>query len=116
LSAAGFVAIYRWRVTPEAEAGFRERWHAGTLRLRALGGLGSALTRADTGEWVGIALWPSAEARQAAFANPAAFDQGKPDDWPGIEHLSEERLDMVDNLWDVSAMAPAAPSGSSPAG
>jgi hypothetical protein len=111
VSGPGFVAIYRWHITPEAEAGFRERWHAATLRLRALGGLGSALTKSDTGEWVGIALWPSAEARQAAFTNPAAFEMGRPDDWPGIAHLNEERLDMVDNLWDLDAMAPAARSG-----
>jgi len=93
-----FAVIYRWVVEPEHEDYFRERWHAGTLRLREEhGGLGSLLTRDSEGAFVAIALWPSEEARETAFAN-----RGPVDPWPGIVSFEETKLQVEDDLWKVS--------------
>ena len=95
----GFAVIYRWTVEPGHEANFRERWHAGTLRLRdQFGGLGSCLTRNDAGQFVAIALWRIEAARDAAFA---ARGPTKP--WPGVVDHAEEKLWIEDDLWLVSA-------------
>ncbi len=97
---SGVAILYRWRVEPEHEDGFRTLWRDATLRLRA-GGIaqGSCLTRDENGEFVGIALWPSLEARDAAFA---ASPSGDP--WPGVTRMSETRLSVVENLWAASAL------------
>ena len=92
--AIGLVAIYRWRVAEEHVAAFIERWERATRRLRGLGGMGSLLGRAATGELVAVALWPSAEAREAAFALVA--DDGE---WPPAERLEPILVDPIANLW-----------------
>jgi hypothetical protein len=95
VSGEGFVAIYRWRVAPEKERLFRQRWHDVTKDIRDhYGGLGSCLTRDETGAFVGVALWRSREARDAAFAA-----RGEPPPEAGIEMIEEVRLTGLDDLW-----------------
>ena len=77
MSEVAFVAIYRWNVAAEHEPAFVARWERATRNLRMHGGMGSLLGRAATGELVALALWPSAEARDRAFA--AAEDN---EEWP----------------------------------
>lgn len=65
----GFVVLYRWRLVAGTERAFVEAWSRVTERLRAeRGSLGSRLHRGDDGLWYGYAQWPSAEARDRAFA------------------------------------------------
>jgi heme-degrading monooxygenase HmoA len=67
----GFVVLYRWRVHATNEDAFVEAWSRITERLLRTGGsLGSRLHRGSDGLWYGYAQWPSAEARQRAFAQP----------------------------------------------
>ncbi len=65
----GFAALYRWRLRAGGEESFVAAWVRITELLRDRhGGLGSRLHRGPDGVWYGYAQWPSAEARQAAFA------------------------------------------------
>ena len=83
-----FAVIYRWSVDPEYEDYFRQRWRAGTLRLKGeFGALGSCLTRADNGDFVAFARWPSEAARERAFATIQPFEP-----WPGIRSFEETKL------------------------
>lgn len=94
---AGFIAVYRWRVAAEHESAFRKLWREVTMLGRENGAYGSCLTRDANGELVAIALWPSEEARAAAFK---AIGETAP--WPPAERLAETKLDVVDDLWTVS--------------
>jgi hypothetical protein len=62
------VVIYRWRLRPGMEATFTQAWSRVTELLRARGSLGSRLHRGAEGIWYGYAQWPSAKAREDAFA------------------------------------------------
>lgn len=91
----GAIAIYRWRVAPDAEDYFRKTWHDVTLDIREnYGGCGSCLTRAANGEFVGIALWRSKAARDAAWAK-----HGDPEPHRGVEMVDETWLEVEDDLW-----------------
>jgi hypothetical protein len=90
---SGFAVLYRWRVAPEYEAEFLRRWHEGTIRLSGLGGLGSCLTRDAAGAFVAFARWPSADARERAFA-----ESGPAPPWPGVLSFEETKLDVVEDL------------------
>ncbi len=61
--------LYRWRIKPGATERFRDAWRRGTAAIqeRFKSG-GSRLHRAAAGTWIAYAVWPSAEAREAAFA------------------------------------------------
>lgn len=88
-----FAVIYRWSIDPEHEAYFRERWHAGTLRLKTdFGALGSCLTRAENGDFIAFARWPSEAARERAFAAIQPLDP-----WPGVRSFEETRLRVEDD-------------------
>lgn len=100
LTTTGFIAIYRWRVAPEHEAAFRAVWRQVTREAGMHGGHGSCLTRADNGDLVAIAPWPSLAARDRAFA--AMGDH----DWPPCERISEWQLDLVEDLWAASPFTP----------
>jgi hypothetical protein len=95
---SGFIAVYRWRVAMEGEAAFRERWRQVTEIGREHGAFGSCLARAATGELVAIALWPDENTRNQAFEK-----MGSSPAWPRAERLDEMRLDVLDDLWAVSA-------------
>ena len=72
----GFAVLYRWRLRAGAEESFIAAWTRITELLRdQRGGLGSRLHRGPEGIWYAYAQWPSAEARQAAFAG-ASVDAG----------------------------------------
>lgn len=65
----GFAVLYRWRLHDGAEASFVEAWsRISELLLRERGSLGSRLHRGADGLWYSYAQWPSAEAREQAFA------------------------------------------------
>lgn len=65
----GFAVMYRWRLHPGSESAFIEAWSrvSGLLRSER-GSLGPRLHRGADGLWYSYAQWPSAEARDAAFA------------------------------------------------
>ena len=68
----GFAVLYRWRIKPGKEQQFVEAWSRvsdGLLRQR--GSLGSRLHRGSDSTWYSYAQWPSAQARNVAFAMPA---------------------------------------------
>ena len=92
-SLAEFAVIYRWKVDPGYETYFRERWRRGTERLKEFGSRGSCLTRADNGEFIAFARWPSAAARDQAFEAIGPFEP-----WPGILEFEETRLTVEDDL------------------
>ena len=65
----GFVVMYRWRLREGSEGAFTEAWSRISERLLTVGGsLGSRLHRGPDGWWYSYAQWPSAEAREEAFA------------------------------------------------
>ncbi len=67
----GFTVLYRWRLHAGAEPAFIEAWSRVTELLRAeRGALGSRLHRGPDRLWYGYAQWPSAQAREEAFAGP----------------------------------------------
>lgn len=89
-----FAVIYRWSVDPAYEAYFRQRWRAGTLRLKGeFGALGSCLTRTKNGDFVAFARWPSEAARERAFAVIQPLEP-----WPGIRSFEETKLWVEDDL------------------
>lgn len=103
MSGSGFIAIYRWRVAPEVEETFRARWRDVTRLGREHGAHGSCLARdSDSGDLVAIALWPSENARTRAFER-----MGEIGSWPAAERLSEDRLNVLDDLWAVSPFSGA---------
>jgi heme-degrading monooxygenase HmoA len=88
-----FAVLYRWTVEPEHEAYFLQRWHEGTKMLREqYGSLGSCLTRAENGDYLAFARWPSEQARADAFEA-----RGELRPWPGIVCFEETRLRVVDD-------------------
>ena len=67
----GFIVLYRWRLHPGMETSFVEAWSRISELLRSLrGSLGSRLHRGSDDLWYSYAQWPSAEARDQAFAQP----------------------------------------------
>ncbi|HXH52081.1 MAG TPA: hypothetical protein VNH53_01460 [Sphingomicrobium sp.] len=88
-----FAVLYRWKVEPEHEADFRERWKRGTERLKGLGSRGSCLSQAENGDFVAFARWPSEAARQQAFAAIAPLEP-----WPGIISFEETKLTVEEDL------------------
>ncbi|MEZ5308248.1 MAG: antibiotic biosynthesis monooxygenase [Pyrinomonadaceae bacterium] len=65
----GFAVLYRWRLHPGSEQDFVAAWsRASELLLANHGSLGSRLHRGADGWWYSYAQWPSAEARDVAFA------------------------------------------------
>ena len=65
----GFAVLYRWRLHEGAEESFVKAWsRVSELLLSERGSLGSRLHRGPDGVWYSYAQWPSAEARDRAFA------------------------------------------------
>ena len=65
---AGFAVIYKWTIRPGHEERFISAWATATEAFRTVGALGSRLHRADSGELVAYAEWPSRAAWEAAGA------------------------------------------------
>lgn len=98
--AAGFVAVYRWRVAPGDEAAFRKAWGETTMALREAGGYGSCLRRTEDGLFVAVAPWPDRQTRESAFA---AIGQGP--QWPPCERLDPIEMEVIDDLWVATPFA-----------
>ena len=63
-----FAVLYRWRLHPGTEESFIQAWSRVSVLLRKRGSLGSRLHQGADGLWYSYAQWPSAEARDNAFA------------------------------------------------
>jgi len=101
---AMYAVIYRWRVKPDDEAEFQQRWHKGTNDIAAnYGGGGSRLHKTDNGEWVAYARWPAKTERdkvRAARLNLNAHEKGKG------ELIEETWLRITDDLLIPEAELP----------
>ena len=64
-----FVVLYRWRLHAGSEEKFIQAWSRVSEALRTGGSLGSRLHRGSDGLWYSYAQWPSAKAREQAFAH-----------------------------------------------
>ncbi|MDQ6685873.1 MAG: antibiotic biosynthesis monooxygenase [Pseudomonadota bacterium] len=93
----GFAVIYRVRVHAAMEEAYVAAWCRITERLRSeRGGLGSRLHRGPDGIWYAYAQWPSAEARQQAFAQGPIDPEAEATMRAAIaERLPELALDPV---------------------
>jgi len=67
----GFAVLYRWRLHADKEAQFIEAWSKVSEQLLQRGSLGSRLHKGSDGLWYSYAQWPSATARETAFALPS---------------------------------------------
>jgi heme-degrading monooxygenase HmoA len=66
---SGFAVLYRWRLHEGKEDQFVRAWsRISELLLLQRGSLGSRLHRGPDGWWYSYAQWPSAKAREEAFA------------------------------------------------
>lgn len=99
--------LYRWTVEPDAQAGFREWWHAGTMRIRAEypGAMGSTLleNQEDANLFVGVARWASVEALMLFREKVGSLR------FDGAELVSVELFEELDDLTipgDPSAQQP----------
>tara|TARA_R110000824_G_scaffold118960_11_gene271816 strand:+ start:26099 stop:26425 length:327 start_codon:yes stop_codon:yes gene_type:complete len=95
-----YAVIYRWRVETRHEAEFQRRWHEITEDIVAHhGGGGSRLHRAENGDWIAYARWPSKEARDKAFAaRQSTATQDTPQGEGKAELLEEIWLKISDDL------------------
>ena len=65
----GFAVLYKWRLHEGAEESFVKAWsRISEILLTEGGSLGSRLHRGPEGWWYSYAQWPSAAARDQAFA------------------------------------------------
>lgn len=87
----GFAVLYRWRLRPGTEASFIEAWSQVSQELLVRGSLGSRLHRGPEDIWYSYAQWPSAAARDQAFALPS----GKPDASRAMQEAIAESLPEV---------------------
>lgn len=62
------IALYRWKIKPEFEQQFIDRWSEITVYYSENhGSFGSRLHRGNDGLFYGYAMWPSTEQREKAF-------------------------------------------------
>jgi hypothetical protein len=90
-SSGAFIVLYRWRLRAGAEESFIEAWSRVTDLLIARGSLGSRLHRGSDGIWYSYAQWPSAQARDDAFA-------GEPVDPESIEQMREATAERLPEI------------------
>lgn len=95
-----FAVIYRWRVEEKDEKEFQRRWHEITEEIVAHhGGGGSRLHKAENGDWVAYARWPSKKDRDTAFADFSRSAQTSTPQREGMAKLVEEIwLEIADDL------------------
>ena len=104
-----FTVLYRWRLHEGAETAFINAWsRISELLLSQRGSLGSRLHRGPDGWWYSYAQWPSAQAREQAFAgeplDPQANQQMR-------EAIAESLPELVlESVADFMVLPPAAPS------
>jgi quinol monooxygenase YgiN len=95
-----FAVLYRWKIKPGTENTFREAWKALTEAIRVRSGTGgSRLHRADGGEFVAYAVWPSRAAWEESRSLPAADPEaGKTMRECIEESMGTTTLDVLDDL------------------
>ncbi len=95
-----FVVLYRWRLHPGSESSFIEAWSRVSELLRSeRGSLGSRLHSASDGLWYSYAQWPSAQARQDAFAlGPVDVPAAEAMEYAIAERFPEVILEPVADL------------------
>ena len=98
-----FIVLYRWRLIEGSEQSFTQAWTTITEILKTRGSLGSRLHKSSDGLWYGYAQWPSATARELAFATPIenfaashAMNKAISERFPEI--LLEPMADLLDPL------------------
>ena len=93
-----YAVLYRWQVAEKDESAFRLHWAQISKDLRDLfGGGGSRLHRADNGDMIAYARWPSRECRDLAFVQFTAHPKTAPLRLP--PNLKEEIwLELTDDL------------------
>jgi hypothetical protein len=99
-SEINFAVLYRWRLHAGAETNFTDAWADVTLRLKALGGRGSRLHRAEDGTFWAYAQWPSAKVREEAFLEPVSLPSGNRMADSIAERFEEIRLEVIADLLD----------------
>lgn len=105
----GFAVLYRWRLHEGAEQSFVQAWSRISERLLVeRGSLGSRLHRGPDGWWYSYAQWPSAEARDRAFAagsvDPQAGQQMR-------EAIAESLPELVlESVSDFMVLPPKNPA------
>ncbi|MNE41566.1 hypothetical protein D3C80_1356450 [compost metagenome] len=93
------VAVYRWRLKPGSQDAFTAVWSEATLVLRERGSGGSALFNGPDGIVWGLARWPDAATRDAAFAQPLHGEYRSRMDACIEERFDALELDAVADLW-----------------
>jgi len=96
----GFAVLYRWRLHPGTEDDFVRAWSRVSELLRSQrGSLGSRLHRGPDGIWYSYAQWPSAQARDAAFAADSVDPQAIAERLPELvlESVANIMLPIADN-------------------
>ena len=96
------VVVYRWRLKPGMLEDFTAVWAEVTSTLKPLGSGGSALFEDSEGIVWGIARWPDAETRDAAFArSSSALDRRARFDACVAERLEPTELHVIKDLWSA---------------
>lgn len=93
-----YAVLYRWQVAAKDEIAFRQHWTQISTNLCDLfGGGGSRLHRAENGDMIAYARWPSRESRDLALAQFTAHPKTGPLRLP--PNLKEEIwLEITDDL------------------
>ena len=99
-----FVVVYRWRCLPEHEAAFRLAWAEMTVAIREqCGSLGSRLHRADDGDLVAYAQWPSREQWESSTATGPAVVRAREEMSRHAERAAPPfLLEVLDDLLEPS--------------
>lgn len=72
------IYLYRWKVWPGKEDQFESNWAIATKAIREeAGSLGSRLHKADNGEYIGYAQWPSAQTRESARLLSSSWSEAR---------------------------------------
>jgi hypothetical protein len=97
MTSPGFVAVYRWHVSPELSLAFEQWWRDGTDALKQSGSFGSTLGQDDDGAYIGIAVWPDDQTRRRAFAERADTSPA-----PGVIRFEELTAGKILDLrWSI---------------
>ncbi len=99
-----FIVVYRWRCRPEHEAAFRVAWAEMTVAIREqCGSLGSRLHRADDGELVAYAQWPSREQWESSTATGPAVIRAREEMLRHAERVAPPfLLEVLEDLLEPS--------------
>jgi hypothetical protein len=94
-----FTVLYRWRLHDGQEQSFVDAWSRLTKLLKSQReALGSRLHRGSDGIWYAYAQWPTAQARELAFAAGSVDPQASASMRSAIaEALPEVILEVVED-------------------